>query len=74
MVHKMSTSTSTDIRDRAAWQQVSTWCWSCGPYTICAVPIGGEIRYELWRKSEFRASAPDAQTCREIAAAGGAVV
>lgn len=61
------------LRDQAAWRQQSSYSWVASEYTICAVKVRGEVTYELWRNSAFIARAADSQTCREIAAAGGAV-
>lgn len=73
MGRKVTKSTSLDIRDGEAWRQQSPFSWVYGSYTICAVRIKGVVEFELWKNSAFCARAPDAKTCREIAAAGGAV-
>lgn len=69
----MTASTPSDMRSQAAWRQQSPYSWVCEQWTICAVRVRGELCYELWRNSAFVARATDSQTCREIAAAGGAV-
>lgn len=61
------------IRDAAAWRQQSPYSWVCSEYTICAVRVRGEVMFELWRNSAFCCRADDAETLRNVAAAGGAV-
>jgi hypothetical protein len=56
------------ISDAGAWRQSSPMSWSAGDYTICAVRIRGDIRYELWRAKEFVTRADTAAKLREVAA------
>ena len=58
---------------RDAWKQSSPYSWHCGNYTICAVRVKGAIHFELWHDREYLARAPDADTCRKLAADGGTV-
>lgn len=61
------------ILDSTAWQRISSYSWTHGYWTICAVRYRGDLTYELWRKGVFCARDRDAKTLRVVAAAGGAV-
>lgn len=58
------------VRDQAAWRQQSPYSWTCEQWTICAVRLRGATVYELWKNSAFVTRADDAETLRNVAAAG----
>lgn len=58
------------VRDQAAWRQQSPRSWTCEQWTICAVTLRGATVYELWKNSAFVTRADDAETLRNVAAAG----
>lgn len=57
--------------DPEAWTRVSAYHQVLGPWTICAVRIRGELRYELWRDRTLIASDADAAPLRTLVAQAG---
>lgn len=54
-----------------AWTRVSAYHTTLGPWTICAVRIRGELRYELWRDRSLIASDTDPANLRALVAQAG---
>lgn len=59
------------VTDPEAWQRVSPYHVTCGPWTICAVRIRGELRYELWRERSLIASDTDPAKLRLLVQQAG---
>lgn len=62
----------TSVTDPAAWQRVSPYHVTRGPWTICAVRVRGELRYELWRDRSHVATDTDAAKLRLLVQQAGA--
>lgn len=64
----------TSVVDPEAWTRVSAYHVTHGPWTICAVRIRGELRYELWRDRSLIASDADAAKLRLLVQQAGVQV
>ena len=61
----------TSVVDPEAWQRVSPYHVVCGVWTICAVRVRGELRYELWRERSLIASDADPANLRLLVQQAG---